>query len=287
MIKNRPQLSAEERKLPLAKYYDLPLYEMGPLQKELVERGCPVDNRLAVKAEDFLQLLEPEGYSDMEFGYSFMDDGSAYIAVYTMYPSCTPQMLSWYFRWVNTPSKNQPGGEMGYDNLRYKIWNPADHVGHGFVNGKDKSGGIWTVESLDLGCGDPKTYTIRHSLDPKDFGLTEEKEKELREAGCFVDFAYETFHTMDPSHTRLPGMHLCLTISRKNPLGFMEKRTREWIGYGIENGKIVRDVTTPGEMCSDAYLKKVITHCVIEAQQLAVFLPDLYREYKDKPEDAD
>ncbi len=286
-ITRRTVLCEEERALPLAKYYDLPLYEMGPIEKELLDRGCPADPAQAIRAENFAELLIPEGYSDLEFGYAHMDDGSAYIATYTTYTNCNPKMLAWYFRWVNTPSKHQPLGEQGYDNIRYKIWNQADHVGHGFVNGRDRTDGIWTVESLDEGEGDPKTYTVRHALDPMNFGLTEEKAKILKEHGCFVDFAYETFHTMDASHTRLPGMHLCLTLSRNNPRGFMEKRTREWIGYGVENGKIVQDKTTPAEMCSDDYLRKVIRHNVIEAQQLGVFLPRLYEEYHDKPEDAD
>jgi hypothetical protein len=34
-------------------------------------------------------------------------------------------------------------------NLKYKIWNPADHYDHGFIKGKDKHDGIYTVESLD------------------------------------------------------------------------------------------------------------------------------------------
>lgn len=287
MITKRPVLSAAERALPLSKYYDLPLYEMAPVQQELLDRGCPAKESKAVRPENFMELLEPEGYSDLEFGYTHLDDGAAYVAVYTTYAGCTPQMLAWYFRWINTPCKSQPRGENGYDNIRYKIWNPADHIGHGFVNGKDKSDGIWTVESLDLGEGEPKTYTIRHTLDPMEYGLTREKAESLKAAGCFVDFAYETFHTMDASHKQLPGMHLCLTLSRPNPLGYMEKRSREWIGYGIRDGKIVRDLSTPEMMYRDDYLRKVITHCVVEAQQLGIFLPQLYEEYSGREEDAD
>lgn len=287
IIEIRPVLSEAERQLPLSKYYDLPLYALGPRERELIERGCPADASLAIQPKNWLDLLQPSGYTDMEYGYCHLPDGSAYIAVYTVYPRCTPEMLRWYFRWMNIPPKHQPTGPDGYDNIRYKIWNPADHVGHGFVNGKDKSGGIWTVESLDLGAGEEKGYTIRNAIDLRQFGLTEEREKALNAAGCFVDSAYETFHTMDASHQRLPGMHLCLTLSRQSPLGYMEKCTREWIGYGVRDGKIVRDETTPAEMLTDAYLKKVITHSTVEAQQLGVFLADLYAEYKDLPDDAD
>lgn len=286
IIETRPVLREAERALPLSKYYDLPLYDLGPRERELIERACPADASLAITPENWLDLLQPTGYQNLEYGYCHMPDGSAYIAVYTVYPRCTPEMLRWYFRWMNIPPKDQPTGAEGYDNIKYKIWNPADHVGHGFVNGKDKQDGIWTVESLDLGAGEPKSYTIRNAIDLQQLGLTEEREKELNAAGCFVDSAYETFHTMDPSHERLGGMHLCLTLSRRSPLGFMEKCTREWIGWGIKDGKVVRDETTPAYMFTDEYLKKVITHSTIEAQQLGVFLADLYAEYKDKPDDA-
>jgi hypothetical protein len=86
---------------------------------------------------------------------------------------------------------------------------------------------------------------------------------------------------------RLPGTHLCLTLSRSNPLGYMEKCTREWIGYGVKNGKVFRDESTPASMLCEEYLKKVLIHGTVEAQQLSVFLPSLYAEYKDKPDDAD
>lgn len=287
IIEVRPELSPEERALPLAKYYDLPLYELAPRERELIERGCPVDPSKAILPENWLDLLQPTGYQELEYGYAHMEDGTGYIAVYTTYPRCTPKMLAWYFRWLNIPPKSQPTGPMGYDNIKYKIWNPADHVGHGFINGKDKQDGIWTVESLDLGAGEPKTYTIRHAINLRDFGLTEEKEAELKEAGCFVDCAYETFHTMDPEHKQLGGMHLCLTLSRQSPLGYMEKCSREWIGYGVKDGKIVKDESTPEYMFSDEYLKKVITHSTVEAQQLGVFLADLYEEYHELPDDAD
>lgn len=286
-ITRRPELSPEERALPLSKYYDLPLNELGPREQEIIDYLCPLDASLAIKPENWLDLLEPTGYQKMEYGFCHLPDGSAYIAVYTVYPNCTPMMLKWYFRWLNIPPKDQPKGKMGYDNIRYKIWNPSDHVGHGFVNGKDRTDGIWTVESLDLGQGDPKDYCVRNSIDLRACGLTEEKEAELNKAGCFVDSAFEKWFTMDEKHEPLGGTHLCLTISRQSPLGYMEKCSREWIGWGLKDGKPVRDYSTPDYMFTDEYLRKVITHSTIEAQQLSIFLRPLYDEYHEKPDDAD
>lgn len=285
IITNRPELSPEERKLSYAKYYDLPLYTVGPREQEIIDFACPFDPGLAIKAENFLDLLQPIGYQKMEYGYCVMPDGSGYIATYTVYPgTCTPKMLAWWFRWLNIYSKSMPEGK---GNLKYKIWNPADHYDHGFINGKDKTDGIYTVETLDLGQGESLVYTIRHPFNLKDYGLADELERELNGAGCWIDCAWESFHTVDPSHKRLPGTHLCLTLSRPNPLGGMEKITREWIGYGVKDGKVLFDESTPSAMLCEEYLKKVLIHGTTEAQQLSIFLPELYAEYHDKPDDAD
>lgn len=284
IITNRTTLTPEERKLGYAKYFDLPLYTIGP-REEMIIDSCPFDSAKAIKAENWLDLLKTDGYSQPEYGYCMMPDGTGYLAVYTVYPnSCTPAMLAWYFRWLNVHSKNMPEG---HGNLKYKIWNPADHFDHGFINGKDKWDGIYTIESLDLGEGEPMGYTIRNAVNLRDMGLTQEREDELKAAGCFVDCAVESFHTMTPDHKQLGGSHLCLTLSRPCPQGGMEKCSREWIGYGIKDGRIVKDETTPDYMLCEEYLRKVIIHSTTEAQQLAKFLPDLYNEYHELPDDAD
>lgn len=284
---NKPPLLPGEEKLSMAKYYDIPLYPPAPLQQQILDAG-PMDSTLAIKPENWLDLLKPTGYNPIEYGYCMLDDGTGYLAMYSVYPnSCQPKMLAWWFHWINVPAKSQPVGLTGLDNIKYKIWCPPDHIGHGYVNGKDKQDGIWTVESLDLGQGEEKVYTVRHPVNVKEYGLTDEKERELKAAGCWVDSAYETFHTVDPEHKRLPGTHLCLTLSRPCPLGGMEKITREWIGYGLKDGKIWRDESTPQEMLCEEYLHKVMIHATVEAQQLSKFLPELYAEYHDQPDDVD
>jgi hypothetical protein len=283
LVTNRRPLHEIERSLPLMKYWDLPLHRVGPLQRQIIESG-PMDPSKAKSPFHFTDLLKPMGYEEVEYGYCMQPDGTGYLAVYTTYPDCTPEMLGWYFKWINIRSRSTPEG---IGNLRYKIWNQADHWDHGFINGVDKSGGIYTVESLDLGGGDEMIYTIRHPLDPLDFGLTAERMAELRAHGCFVDCCTESFHPVEDPSKNIGGTHLFMTLSRINPWGVLEKITREWIGYGIIDGKIAIDRTTPDWMLTEAYLKKVIIHSTTEAMQLAKFLPRLYAEYKDQPLDAD
>jgi hypothetical protein len=286
-FKKGAELSPEEKKLPLAKYYDIPLTELEPLRRQIVNFGCPLDPKLAIKAENMLDLLRPTGYEKQEYGYCMMEDGTGYIAIYTTYPNCSPEMIKWWFRWLNVYPKNVPKGK---GNLKYKIWCPPDHYDHDFINGKDNKEGIWTVESLDFGEGDPKFGTIRHPFNLRDYGLTEKREKELKEAGSWVDPAYLTFHTPDPyhnpgmTHTQVPGSHLHLAQSRMSPLGFMEFRMRMWIGWGVKDGEVVRDENEPAQNLTEKYLKKVLIHASTEGQQLSKFLPQLYAEYHDKPD---
>ncbi len=174
----------------------------GPLQQQLIDAG-PMDSKAGDQGRGLPGPAAAQGLSKVEYGYCMMEDGTGYLAVYTTYPNCTPEMLGWWFRWLNVHTKGMPEGQ---GNLKYKIWNPADHWDHGFINGKDKWGGIYTVESLDLGQGEEMVYTIRHAVDLRDYGLTEEREQALNAAGCWVDCAYESFHSAgsvphaDPGH---------------------------------------------------------------------------------------
>ena len=284
IIPNRPELSPEEKRMPLAKYYNLPLHTIGPLQQQIINAG-PMNPKYAIKAENWLDHLKMPGeYNKMTYGYCLMEDGSGYIASYSVYQNARPEMISWFFRWINIPCKSQPEGT---GNLKYKIWCPPDHFTHGFINGKDRSNGIFSIESLDLGKGGPKGYCLRTHLSLKDFGLTDVREKELVGAGVWIDPALETFYTVDEPHRPLPGAHLCLTMSRPHPLGGMEKVTAEWVGYGIKDGKIYFHKDTPSYKLTEDWLKSVLVHTTTEAQQLGKFLPELYAEYHEKPEDAD
>jgi phloretin hydrolase len=283
-ITNRPELSAEEKAMPLSQYYDLPLYGPGPRELQIIDAN-PIDRSLAIPVENLTDLLQPEGYGKAEYGWCIMDDGSAYEALYAVYPTCTPKMLGWWFNWVNVPAKNQPEG-MG--NLKYKIWCPPDHWDHSFANGKDWWGGVWSVESIDFGKGEEKVYErtafLRHPLDPKEFGLTARREQELKETGCWIDLSTVTFHDPETREQR-PGSYLWLTLLRNCPQGGLEKLTRLWIGYGVKDGEIVFDETTPAELLSNDYMRTFNIHMTVEHQHLAKLLPELYAKYSDRPAD--
>lgn len=178
-------------------------------------------------------------------------------------------------KWLNCHSK---GMVQGHGNLRYKIWNPADHWDHNFVNWVDGTDGIFTRESLDLGEGDRKYDTIRHNYNLRDFGLTDEKIAGLAASG------YKAKETAGWESFDEPGAHLTLAQIRPCPLGGYERRGREWIGWSPVDKKLVREERTH---CDEAYLHKVMVHTLIEWNHMLTFINDMYEEYHDQPVDAD
>ena len=277
VIKIRQKLFPEEEKMPLAKYfYNYPLHYPTPVEMQIIETMNPIPVEDAIQPRDFMSLLKPYGYDKYELGYCMFPDGSGYVATYRVRPPhITGEMERWYRNWRNLKSKSMVPG---HGNLRYKIWNYADHFDHYYVNWRNGSEGIHTTESLDMGQGDRMYDTIRHEFPLSDFGMTDEWMAELKAAGCQLTShgSYETFDE--------PGTHLCLSYSRPCPQGGIETRSREWIGWRPENGKLIRD---PATKCDLDYLKKVVIHTLVEWEHLYTFLPELYAEYHDKPMDAD
>lgn len=268
-----PELSPEEKAMNLSKYY-LPVSPPDPLRQQLIDAG-PMDPADAIPAEHFLDLLmEPEVYNKIEHGYCMMPDGSGYIALYERSdPRVTGEMNRWYLRWMNFRPKSSVPGQ---GNLKYKLWMPLDHMDHEYINGKDNSEGIRTLETLDLGAGSKPIWSVHHRVNVRDYGVTEEMEKELKEKGYSLRIAWESFE--------IPGSHFCVSLTRPCPLGGTETLSREWIGWRPENGRVVRDAQTP---CDEEFLRNVVIHNTIEHEHLPKFLPAMWAEYKDQPLDAD
>ena len=231
----------------------------------------------AIPAENWLDLLQIHGYRDIVYGYTMMPDGSGFYIEYSVSPvTWQGKWRRWYGTWYNRYSKSMVPGE---GNLRYKIWNPLDHWDHKFVNGENDRDGVWSVETLDLGAGGNPSKgipAVSHSIDLREYGLSEERYQELLAADCQAEACWEEFEG--------PGHHLVLRFSRPCPLGGRESINCEWIGYYAKDGRILRDEETPVD---ETYLKNVLTHNTIERAHLYQVLPDLYEAYKDLPMDAD
>ena len=268
----KPELSPEERAMSIAKYYDIPVQPLDPLHRMLLEAG-PLDPKRVTKAEDIIRLFRPEGYTGSDYGYCMMEDGSGFLATYTVFHNCTFEMLKWFFGWMNRKPANMPEGK---GNIKYKVWCPYGHFDHGHAISPTGEEVTCATEALDLGLlGDPPERIFMHDLDPLEFGLAPEMKQHMDEAGIMYSMSYETFD--------YPGMHLCMSMMRPCPTGGIEALGREWIGYGIRDGKIVR---TPEMPVDEPWLKKVVTHCTVEMMRLDNILPALYAEYHNTAPDA-
>ena len=73
-MSKRPELTAAERALPYAKFYDLPITPI-PEEKLAVLAAGPIDPSLALKIEDRNDLFKP-GYLPCEIGYCVMPNGT-------------------------------------------------------------------------------------------------------------------------------------------------------------------------------------------------------------------
>ncbi len=129
-----------------------------------------------------------------------------------------------------------------------------------------------------MGEGDRQYDTIRHAYNLREYGLTQERIDELKASGLSVS------ETSDWESFDFEGAHLTLGQIRPCPDGGFERRSVEWIGWRPLNGKIVRVPKTP---CSEAYLRRVAYHTLVEWYHICTLIDDLYEEYYNLPLDAD
>lgn len=285
----KPELTKEERALPISKYYDLPLYSIDALHKQILDAG-PMPADYAFEPECWTKLLGlPGQYPQRPYGYCSLPSGGGYISQYCVYPHCTGKMTGWYFRWFNTPCKHQPAG---CGNIKYKIYCPSDHNLHGFVNGVNGEDGTFCMESFDLHYGavspyGPQSYSVSYGLDPREYGLSETRQAELKAGGVFVDLRLVQYGASEEPHDPIPGSSVQLTVTRPCLTGGCEKLAVEWVGYGAKEGKFFFIPETPKYRLSEEGLRMVLEHATIESQHLDALLPALYAEYSPLPLDAD
>lgn len=275
VIPKGTQFYPEEEKMPLYRYLrNYPLRYPDDAVMKYIDN--PISVQEAIPPQQWKELFRPSGYDDCEIGYCMFPDGSGYVASYSVRPvGISSNMEQWYRHWSNQYSHSAVSG---HGNLRYKIANPADHFDNHYVNYVDDRLGISYQESMDLGGSDRRREVIRHPFSLMDYGMTEEAVLQLRQAGVVFDGKgfYETYDE--------PGSSFCVSIERPCPFGGMEIRTRKWIGWRPVNGVLVRD---PSTKCTEESLKQMLIHMIVEREHLYSFLPELYEEYHDLPEDAD
>ena len=265
-MSQRPVLTPEERALPYAKFYDLPITPI-PAEKISVLEGGPIDPALALKIEDRNELFRP-GYLPCEVGWCVMPHGTGYLANKTEMPGVTPEMFEWWFAWHSL------------EDLRYRIWDPEDHYYARQQNRaktldqslpmRERTWGTCHHVKEDIG-GGPDELILEFRY-PHELGYEEEK---VGTDACAALICAN-------GHGPVPGQGVAAIMThfvREIP-GGIELRSRFWIGYGLVDGQLVKlvpdDVSVPPEVPMGLF-----AHNLKEFGHLATILPQVYAENKD------
>lgn len=267
-FEERHPLSEAERKYPSAEYYDRKPVAVGVLQNQILNTASPMSLKDAILGENWISLIDSiEQYSNGEYGYCMLDESRGYMANYLYWTNIRPEINAWWYRWINIRPKDVPEGQ---GNLHYKLWCPGVHFDHGYINGKDRSNGYYAQDY------DPDgniITTMRYPVNPVDFGVKQERIDALTAQGYMFDCAWETGEG---------GMHLSLNAIHKLPNGHIEKRTRTWIGYGLQDGRVVKDENA---CCTETMLREMLHHQSAEGRYVDLLVPELYARFGHLPED--
>lgn len=270
----RPELFEEEKKIWYSRFYDLPLEGIREADHEFLDQPMPVEKTVPLeRVLDFLKVKDEK--EEVENGYCILPDGHSYVTCTQYYPEFTVDMLMWWFDFLNHRPK---GMAIGKGNLRYKIWCPPDHWDHGLLDPEDENSGLFVNETLDLGAGTmDRIENINRKMKPRDIGMPEKMEKELKEAG------YAWIAGIGYGHG-LPG-GCGFNVFKPVPEGGIKWASVGWSGYRFKNGK-PEAIPGAGTPTLDG-LRTELIHNVVERRHLAKFLGELYAVQSKKPLDED
>ena len=265
----RRKLNEVEKSKPYAKYYYKEMADIPTADLEKLNAG-PVDNLSALPIHDRDKLMKP-GYLDVETGYTTMPDGSGFAATLVRMLGVTPEMLDWWFNWHQL------------DGLRYAIWCPVAHTDISVKNPErhfDSSGvplrerNYGSIHYPVEGFNVEGAQTVRiEFFSPKDCGLDVNlfKEPGISRSYCANVILEEMMN--------LPFNFFFHAVREIE--GGVEYRSRYWLGYTMKAGRPERvKLTLPFKMVDLA--RNNCIHSLIEYNNLASFLPELYKEMGGK-----
>jgi hypothetical protein len=264
----RRELTEAEKARPYAKYYHKEMAEIPAADLEKVNAG-PVDPAKATTVQSRNELMKP-GYLEVETGYTVMPDGSGFAATLVRMPGVTPAMLDWWFNWHPL------------EGLRYAMWcpvahtdisvkDPARHLDSSGVPLQERNYGSthYPVEGFNVASSQGVAIEF---FSPRDFGLDLDmfKEPEISRAYCanvILDMLKTPFNVF---------FHAIREIE-----GGVEYRSRYWLGYTMKKG-VPKRVKRPLPFKMSDLARNNCLHSLIEYNNLASFLPQLYEEMGGK-----
>lgn len=254
-----------DQELSYFKYCQLEPVPIASEKMGLALKG-PMDY---VKALPFTlrhKLLEMNQTSP-EVGYCVLPDGTGYASDFNLLEGVTTEMLEWWFAW------------RGYEPLRYKISNPADHL-EGITlqmnKGKDHrlsfSEKLWdtTQRLVRVGNMGPEVEFINFKC-PSDLGFTRDI-KSLKNHVSII--CGRVYGSGNPPFAK-PEYTLCHIVRAID--GGVEVRSHYWMGWTVANGRDFKALPDGFRMPPMLPMGMLIQN-MKEWANLAVVLPQLYAE---------
>jgi hypothetical protein len=255
-------LTAEQQKLPYAKYLDRP-YPNPVIPPNVAQKiKSPMNPVKSLKMESLNDLLDP-GYAADDIGYCIQEDGTGYVGETIFFKGSTREMFLWWFAWH------------GHEPVRYQLWDPRAHK-------SSRSSARHIARRLDY-----RLSWNERFLDTTNFTI------HLDRAGipdpATMSFVRPQTYAFDIKRYNPAKVSLVCALNGKadNPLpSFSSLRVLRdtsdgfvlqiyfWHGKAVVNNKFVRLAhDTPIEV-----LEALAEHCAEEYNRLADILPFLYEE---------
>ncbi len=272
-VKPRQELTPEQKTKPYAKYFYRKPVAPDPERLALMQEPC--DPAKAMLPEDINDLLNP-GNLETEIGWCGLPNGAGFIANRTEMPGVTREMVEWWFVFH------------ALEDLRYQIWYPPQHYGISVspetrrrildpdVPMNKKFRGVTHRVVEDIGCG---TEILEiNFLEPEQLGFDMARFRSPAVSTVVGASVMRRPANSDPDSMMAPAM-MC-HFYREIP-GGMEQRSRFWMGYQIHGGR-PELALPPGVKVPHEAIQGLAIHNIREYANLAVLLPEIYGEMKDK-----
>ena len=120
----KPDIDLKYMDRPYVKYLNLELTKPADEIMHFLGKKKTMDSSLALLPENKnMEEILKEGYMECEYGYCTLPNGGGYVAMLNKMPGVTYDMYRFFCEWWG----NAPDAT-----LRYRIWNPRDHVMAGY-----------------------------------------------------------------------------------------------------------------------------------------------------------
>ena len=257
-------ITEEEKQLPYAKYY---YQEMAPIPEDKIAiwNGPMAEPYLATPIEERNRFLSAEPMA-LQSGFTIAPNGTGFVANTTFMPDVTPEMFDWWFGWHSVGS-----------DLRYKIWDRDDHHYARAMNPKyvldpevpnhQKTWGVTHNILEDIGFGPEKL--LLDFKKPSDLGYDMCK---IGRKGCAAIVCAAGRGSAPAIMT-----HKC--IEAEKGIWFI---SHFWMGYGLDDRGALIKLIPNGKAVPEKLPRALFGHNIKEYTNLAVILPRIYFEEKDK-----